>query len=316
MNSILQYKSRYIRYFFVGFLVLFSCRKDPKPNFDCEEIPPFTESNYGFGYKYIIDSSAVRYPFANPLNSDEILCRKFNYTNGQKELFVYNKSTSSELVIYSGTLYSKPEWGKNNWIVMGLPDANIWKIKPDGDSLTQLTFNGGCFYPHWNDAGDKIIYQDKNAGNVAVIISENGLPLDTLTNSVGYTSTWQNNSLIGAAVDYEVYYFDITEDVRTTIYSQSNVEQKNGSVWVNNELHFSSDKGIFKVGLTDSKPTLIVSSCNAKRYSAPSVNAEKTKMYWQLTEQELVNSQTIYVKDKIVEMNLDGSNQITILGED
>ncbi|MEA3431120.1 MAG: hypothetical protein U9R01_00345 [candidate division WOR-3 bacterium] len=51
-----------------------------------------------------------------------------------------------------------PDWSPDaEWIAF-VKDARIWKIKVNGDSLTQLTFNRRTFFPDWSPDGKKIAY--------------------------------------------------------------------------------------------------------------------------------------------------------------
>ena len=44
------------------------------------------------------------------------------------------------------------EWMVFSW------GKQIWKVKVNGDSLTQLTFSGENFYPRWSPDGKKIVF--------------------------------------------------------------------------------------------------------------------------------------------------------------
>lgn len=51
-----------------------------------------------------------------------------------------------------------PDWSPDGeWMVFSA-NARIWKIKVNGDSLTQLTLNRRTFFPDWSPDGKKIAY--------------------------------------------------------------------------------------------------------------------------------------------------------------
>ncbi|MEA3431944.1 MAG: hypothetical protein U9R01_04600, partial [candidate division WOR-3 bacterium] len=51
-----------------------------------------------------------------------------------------------------------PDWSPDGeWLAFD-KGARIWKIKVNGDSLTQLTFNRRTFFPDWSPDGKKIAY--------------------------------------------------------------------------------------------------------------------------------------------------------------
>ncbi|MFQ6610087.1 MAG: TolB family protein [Fidelibacterota bacterium] len=58
-----------------------------------------------------------------------------------------------------------PAWSPDgNWIAF-VNDTQIYKIKADGDSLTQLTFEGRNFFPAWSPDGEWIAYDNTNCGS-------------------------------------------------------------------------------------------------------------------------------------------------------
>jgi Tol biopolymer transport system component len=71
-----------------------------------------------------------------------------------------------------------PDWSPDGkWLALG-GGAQIYKIKANGDSLTQLTFEGRNFFPHWSPDGKKIAYDsnylDARGANVIWIMDANG----------------------------------------------------------------------------------------------------------------------------------------------
>jgi len=79
-------------------------------------------------------------------------------------LYVVDLSTlKRRLVIPGGGRLSGPDWSPDGrWIAFSL-NRNIYKITPDGDSLTQLTYGEWEFFPQWSPAGQSIAYH-RNLG--------------------------------------------------------------------------------------------------------------------------------------------------------
>lgn len=77
-------------------------------------------------------------PRFNPENPYEIsFISEINSNHG---LFVYNFCThKTRFVVSSKIYYYNYNWGLNDWIYFTSYDQNIWKIKSNGDSLTQFT---------------------------------------------------------------------------------------------------------------------------------------------------------------------------------
>jgi|LSQX01.1.fsa_nt_gb Tol biopolymer transport system component len=73
-----------------------------------------------------------------------------------------------QLQLWHQGIADSPAWSPcGQWIAFS-QGAQIWKKKIDGDSLTQLTFEGKNFFPAWSSNGDWIAYD-------AIIIGETTL---------------------------------------------------------------------------------------------------------------------------------------------
>src|SRR5690606_1817176 len=122
-------------------------------------------------------------PSFNPNNPNEIIFRDFtNQTPDSFNMARYNLITKEYSLIFRGYFRSRPRWSKKDWIIFGIWSGqigtgfDIWKMKSNGDSLTQLTFNGRSHHPEWNKTGDKFIYHIGYTSPAQYIIAnENGL---------------------------------------------------------------------------------------------------------------------------------------------
>ena len=91
-------------------------------------------------------------PYGNPPGRDTI------------GLYLYRLADKTFTGILTGYLYTFPvphdiDFSPDgDWLVFSW-GRQIWKIKVNGDSLTQLTFSGENFYPRWSPDGRKIIYE-------------------------------------------------------------------------------------------------------------------------------------------------------------
>ncbi|GAB2947645.1 hypothetical protein GCM10027048_10770 [Hymenobacter coalescens] len=48
---------------------------------------------------------------------------------------------------------SGPDWSRRGWLLLVRSGGQVWKVKSNGDSLTQLTSQGYHYSPSWNPAG-------------------------------------------------------------------------------------------------------------------------------------------------------------------
>jgi len=74
--------------------------------------------------------------------------------------------------VYRGLIYD-PRWSPDGqWLVFSM-GAQIWKVKVNGDSLTQLTTEGRNFYPDWSPGGTKIAYDaELDTGMTSIFVMD------------------------------------------------------------------------------------------------------------------------------------------------
>jgi hypothetical protein len=155
---------------FVALALVFSCKKEktttlpePAPTSpanssplpDCASIP---QGPQPFGWK---DSSAnedenVNFFRAQPYKAGEyIYCVNGNIFP-QNRMYLYNYSSQQRILLGERDAFL-PSLNINGWMVYSKPDKNIYKVKLNGDSLTQLTSGGLYANPQWDPIG-KYIY--------------------------------------------------------------------------------------------------------------------------------------------------------------
>jgi hypothetical protein len=302
---------------YILFIFIFtSCEKDSSLSYssnanDCQELPgePIT------GWNYLFDSGYTQFPYFNPNNSDEIIFQKKNYSTGNLGLYKYNLVTHQKQLVYAGENWFPPKWGRNDWILLNPPDANIWKIKSNGDSLTQLTFTSNNFYPEWNLDATKFAYAN-NSLNKTFICSPDGTVFDTLDYcGVGVGSCWQHPTLIvGAGVGLTIG--DPYQDTFTWLFQQQE-PPLNEACWLNDYVNiiYTATNGIFKINSQTKQITLIKSSCFTKNYLFLTYSTLSNKMIFQRVDQRAINSTTVEVKSGLYIMNADGTDEREIIIE-
>lgn len=83
-----------------------------------------------------------------------VSCRKFiKHGNPYPGYCTEEPGSVWEISHYTDGVFSPDgEWIVFSWM------KQIWKMKINGDSLTQLTFSGENFYPRWSPDGRKIVF--------------------------------------------------------------------------------------------------------------------------------------------------------------
>lgn len=284
-----------------------SCKKDKLESSDCIPIPSYNGS--GFGYISVSDSVNYSLPCYNPNNANEIIFVK--NSNSGNELIKLNIVTNQKQVIYSGTIFSQPKWGKNDWILLNLPDANIWKIKSNGDSLQQLTNNGNFFQPEWSPNQSRIIFYDSNTPFNYYISDLYGTLIDSFPDNPPTIIRWNNDSLIYFQYQFKIYSLNLFSRNKCVInqYSDNTPADRGIIITYNNDLIFCKTDGIYSINLNSLNIRKIKSTCNSRTYLFPSYSPISDKIIFQRTDETLIDENTIYVIKRLYIMNSDGSDE-------
>lgn len=80
-------------------------------------------------------------------------------------IYLIDTNGNNKRLLKSGYICNSPDWSPDgNWIVFtesffDSSKSQLYKIKSNGDSLTQLTFKDENINPSWSDNSDWIVYQ-------------------------------------------------------------------------------------------------------------------------------------------------------------
>lgn len=304
-------------YFFILLLLLFNgCKKneiettcDPVIE-ECIELPIPSGIMQGF-YQWIKQFPYYESPCFNPNNPDEVV---FRVGESKDESFfhlvVYDLVTKQKNDIYEG-LFFRPRWSKKDWIIFYESDFNIYKIKSDGDSLTQLTFSGQCYGPEWNISGDKFVYTSLQQSDFSIICDETGNPLDTIQEA-GTVPTWMHQSLLAHSTPHGITI--VNPDSTEARYIENNGGIIDVGVttaeWLDAEnIIWGNKKGIHIVNILDEEIKLLHESCDAKVYKYPTVSRISNKVIFQREDRDPTDHENNKgtSTSRIFMMNFDGS---------
>lgn len=294
--------------FFAMAILAIGCRKETSPADTCIEIPP---PPTGPGYKLTCGGICYGAVCINPKNADEILVFRNLVSNGKAALVKYDLKNKTNQVLFEGTIQFQPKWGKNGWILFNY-DNEIWRIKSDGDSLTQLTFNTFNFSPDWNYDGSKFIYFDRKIQN-SIIADFNGNHLDTTHNFGGFEiPCWQHDSLICGVGPSNTSVGNPYDNKINLIYDFEDGHSGNAA-WLNNEEYIWWYKeGIYRSNYKTKETKQLKATCNAVFYLYTSYCPADDKVLFLRINRKLINKNTIENSTDIVMMNHDGSGEEVI----
>lgn len=281
------------------FLFILGCKK-PTDN-ACPTLPGSTSP---LGYNFKIDSPFLKFPYFNPNNSNELL---FVEEFPSSKLFTYNLITGAKNLIFEGNIISPPKWSRTDWILLNLSDASIWKIKSNGDSLTQLTYTGSNYYGEWDAYGQRFIFSRTVGSSYYTLIANNlGVVVDTLSQwTISSHASWQNPTYL-TFVDYlnGIILLD-SSNVAKTLYSIDKSEV-DGIFFCNKctDVVWCSRNKIYSTDIYSMNTILLHSSC-LSTYLFPSFNG--THILVQKVEHAYLGNNVVQVTSTLVLVNKSSS---------
>ncbi len=250
---------------FCLFFIFEACCPDENPTIDCAqgiEVNSYPSKsvddttynccpNCPFDHEEVY-SSAIPFdyttPCFNPLNSNQVVYYRYDNSKIEVgfEIWVVDLCTNDRKKIADNALYGI-DWGASGWIAYTADDQNIYKIKPNGDSLTQLTFIGEYNrYPKWDLKGGRIAYNCQIGNNSHfIILNTNTWARDTVAdlwtsgawnwldeNRLTYaTASW--NSTTGVTTQY-LRIFDL-QNKQSTLLHTLNIADNNDSLLISTD---------------------------------------------------------------------------------
>jgi hypothetical protein len=316
-------------------LVLFAaCSKEPNndnqqasppdycvPDEMRPEIPPFQGASTGFGYEIkSLDTFSFGYVFLNPTNENEIIYYKSNIKSPEtKGYYLYNMLTKTNQQvmkispIVNRILAASPlNWSKKNWLIFAGYDRNIYKMQPNGDSLTQLTFTQNDFTPEWNHDGTKFITFHNGLDGKAynLVRDENGNITDTLSQTGSYAlsgpTSWQHPNYIIGQNDNGVFMYDYTTKKSIELLDKEGRKGIGNLRWINEvECIHSGSAGIFIFNTLTKQNRQIRKTTNVNIYSNVYILSNKqmiaSRSYRELLPNEIL--QTLGERSSICILN-------------
>jgi len=301
-----------------------SCHKDKTSNnCNCNHPADFCTDNYfpnidlsqpHIDYMFYYDTNYVKWTYFNPNNVNEIIyCKDVGFRSTQ--IIKFNLSNKQKQILHTGFLLSPPKWGRKHWILL-THGAQIWKIKDNGDSLTQLTFTYANYNPEWNYAGDKFIteFTGYSSNTYSRIYDLNGQVTDSLPYFL-YGEVWQNDSLMiyPGIQTYTIGVTNILNKSSYTLYNDGIIKDDMilSVYWLPdfNEIVFTSPKGIYKYNIQTNKITCLKLKCKNDMYLNPCIFYPGNKIMFYKEHQKYMGNMEVLISSKIVLLNLDGSGE-------
>ncbi len=309
-----------LKYWYIGIIgvvLLANCKKDPPipGSYPCEEI----EYNpNGPALNYLQPDTVRSTPTYNPLVQDEIFYLFAIRSSGLSEIHKRNLVSGVESVVCSGVSWSEISASTSGWLAFNLSGNDIWKVKSNGDSLTQLTFDQSSYDPFWNGNGDKYGFRQVIGSTYRTIIcNPQGQHLDTISGYGWQHTAWSRNNqfLISSpfTADLEMYIF--SSGSTSTIPGHGEGDPTNEHI---RDIVISPDSrfvywcngwGIFSHDLSTGSSKKIISSCDTRDFFSLDVSPDGLELIANCYETRMLNYETnsLHIESKIYTMKVNGT---------
>lgn len=199
-----------------------------------------------------LEEYTYKEPVLNPNNSFEFaFIREKPYEiQPTRELCIYNFCNNTIEVITDKAFYGV-DWSKKNWLIFTGNDYQVYKIKANGDSLTQLT-NSGIYNndPKWSPSGESYIYFD-NENSVFRLCDDDGNSLNTYSVSMDYYDWIDDSSLVYTnsinGQEYQVRKFNLQTGTQELIHSITQQGSGEPISYENDQILFTANDGLFEI---------------------------------------------------------------------
>lgn len=319
-------KNKYL--FIVLAVLLISCGKENTTPIDesyCSPqetgptIPPYRGPGWGFKMVYP-DNYVYSSPFCNPLNKNEFVYLQFDLNRIDNGVFIYNINSKQKNLVFEIDVDTKKmlpqadiRWSRKGWLIFANFDQNIYKIKPNGDSLTKLTFEGGNFKPEWNYQGNLFCIEHFSSINkkfYTIIRNENGLVVDSLQNEFGQDifggqPDWQHQKYILGSEQNSFKTILYDYKARKIIKIESEGLIINSPKWISeNEFIYTGGDGVYTFNINNNKIKQLRKTTNSNFYRYLNL-LENKQMICERTKQILLDSitETLWNKRTICIIN-------------
>lgn len=318
-------------YIIAMLIVVIGCSKDPSitDGSVCYDFP--TTQGPTICYLYSEGQYQFKAPCFNPNNQDEFCYVFINHNTNVSKLMRYSLTSKESSTMVEGfSILGQPKWTKKNWIVFNTLDHQLWKVKSNGDSLIQLTFEGSSLYPEINPQGTIIASHHQTSTQELPFlhfINDNGFSIDTIdyfkygNGSWGVTSWSKNDELAlpyGSEADYGVASFNLISESLDPIISNGYHSGKDKIVdikWHPNsqDIYYTKWKsGFYTINIFSKQEQLLKEGCDSRAYEHFSISQDGLKIITERVNSYVEDECTIIQNSKIYLMNINGLEEVEI----
>lgn len=271
------------------------------------------------------------YPCFNPNNAEELCFSKaVKINNGLHvtEFWKVNINTGKQERIAAVQGISQPDWGKNDWILFDKLGGTIWKVKSNGDSLTQLTFQYENYRPKWNNQTNTFLNHIPSEDPYKSLVIRN-----LKGNIINYLKTFDGNgvsnknafSLDGQTIasdgmlsrkNYGLYYYELANSTSPQLLYSLDISQTTkalviGVAWHpdNRHVFWTNANGLYKTDIVSKQTWQLKTACDSRLYKSLSVSPDGKTIAVARSDKKLVEENTINSEFSIYLMDDNRNNE-------
>ena len=267
----------------------------------CVNVPEIP--GYSNGYNYLYESEVISTPIFNPNDDNEILYIITSFSPYEKKLVKYNLVSKQKTILFTGQIFGFPAWSKLNWIVFANGYNGLYRIRPDGSSLSLFIAGGYQFSPAFNEEGDKLLTFHSFANQYQFpckIWNTDGLLIDSMNYKVNQEPKWKRQNNIAYRRDDKI--FILNPETKEIIKSHETFlgsfpTYSHGFAWLNEDYAIvEHGYNIKKLNVWSGELTKLFCGCDSRKYLVSDANEDGTKV--------LFNKIVYKVKQEGVPQNL------------
>jgi len=195
-------------------------------------------------------------------------------------------------------------------------------VKANGDSLTQLTFNGNSFSPLWNAEGTEIGYSTGSLSlppfnSLSIRISKDGAPLDTLWNCMAFltatkwvaaTRTVNAGGIgLGSCTFDDGCIWNIAHSLDQALIDTSGLLQGSAYIPSSDAVIWSHRTGLYRTVLATGATERLVATCNSSYFMDLDYSPHTGKLLAVRRRESTPDGVILNIENDVMLMNPDGS---------
>lgn len=232
-------------------------------------------------------------------------------------MYLYNYSSQQRIFLGERDEYL-PNLHAKGWMIFSKPDKNIYKIKLNGDSLSQITSGGLYANPQWDPSGNYFYcYQQTTSLSVSYLLklTSNGQTI------ASYPSLYPNS--VPSKTPDKMYVLNVINN-RMVVILKHLVNQSEKLITTSGlpltgdqndffhlsidpkeeYLYWSNSKGILRCNLSNLQVDTLFKNCSSITYLNPMISENSEELTFCCKILRPINSLVLYREYRSFEYNL------------